>query len=112
MVAHTLNRFQTNFEPILAAWPHMSKIGQTSDAAAMAGAVGGLPDAGSAMTDSVRGSVWITGQLRQAILAGRYAPGEKLPAERQFAAAFAESRANILSVFSRLQITSVAMRHT
>src|SRR3977135_808931 len=97
MVAHTLNRFQTNFEPILAAWPHMSKIGQTSDAAA-------------AMTDPVRGSVWITGQLRQAILAGRYAPGEKLPAERQFAASFAASRATVRTALSRLETEQLVTR--
>src|SRR6202165_2870696 len=88
----------------------MSKIGQTSDAAAMAGAVGGLADAGLAMTDPVRGSVWITGQLRQAILAGRYAPGEKLPAERQFAASFAASRATIRTALSRLETEQLVTR--
>jgi DNA-binding FadR family transcriptional regulator len=88
----------------------MSKIGQTSDAAAMAGAVGGLADGGSAMTDPVRGSVWITGQLREAILAGRYAPGEKLPAERQFAASFAASRATIRTALSRLETEQLVTR--
>ena len=75
----------------------MSKIGQTSDAAA-------------AMTDPVHGSVWITGQLRQAILAGRYAPGEKLPAERQFAASFSASRATIRTALSRLETELLVTR--
>jgi DNA-binding FadR family transcriptional regulator len=78
----------------------MSKIGQTSDAAAMAGT----------MTDPLRGSVWITGQLRQAILAGRYAPCEKLPAERQFAAAFVASRATIRTALSRLETEQLVTR--
>jgi len=89
----------------------MSKIGQTSDAAvAVAEGAGGLMDAGSAMTDPVHGSVWITGQLRQAILAGRYAPGEKLPAERQFAASFAASRATIRTALSRLETEQLVTR--
>jgi len=76
----------------------MSKSGQTSYSAAatsardvMAETRATATDAGTAMTDPVRGSVWITGQLRQAILDGRYAPGEKLPAERKFASAFGAS---------------------
>jgi DNA-binding FadR family transcriptional regulator len=89
----------------------MSKIGQTSSAAmAMAEAAGGLADAGSAMVDPIRGSVWITGQLRQAILGGRYAPGEKLPAERQFASAFGASRATIRTALSRLETERLVTR--
>ena len=34
------------------------------------------------IVDPVRGSAWITAQLRQAIIEGGYAHGEKLPAER------------------------------
>ena len=41
----------------------------------------------SVITDPVRGSAWITGQLRQAIVEGGYSHGEKLPAERQLASA-------------------------
>ena len=89
----------------------MSKIGQTSDAAvAMAEGARRLADPGSAMTDPVHGSVWITGQLRQAILAGRYAPGEKLPAERQFASAFGASRATIRTALSRLETEQLVTR--
>ena len=110
-MAHTFNRFQTSFEPILPAGRMMSKIGQTSDTAtAMAEAAAGVADTGSAMTDPVRGSVWITGQLRQAILAGRYAPGEKLPAERQFASAFGASRATIRTALSRLETEQLVTR--
>src|SRR5258708_20366993 len=53
------------------------------------------------IVDPVRGSAWITTQLRQAILEGRYAHGEKLPAERQFASAFGASRATIRSALIR-----------
>lgn len=67
-------------------------------------------DSGAAMTDPVRGSVWITGQLRQAILEGRYAPGEKLPAERKFAAAFGASRATIRTALSRLETERLVTR--
>src|SRR5580693_8867585 len=86
-------------------WVHMmSKIGQTSDPAKlMAEAAGEVAAPGSAITDRVRGSVWITGQLRQAILDGRYAYGEKLPAERQFASAFGASRATIRTALNRLE---------
>ena len=68
----------------------------------------GEPDA--AMPDPVRGSVWITGQLRQAILDGRYAPGEKLPAERKFASAFGASRATIRTALSRLETERLVTR--
>jgi DNA-binding FadR family transcriptional regulator len=62
------------------------------------------------MTDPVRGSAWITGQLRQAILAGSYTPGEKLPAERQFASAFGASRATIRTALSRLETERLVTR--
>jgi DNA-binding FadR family transcriptional regulator len=67
-------------------------------------------DPGGAMTDPIRGSVWITGQLRQAILDGRYAPGEKLPAERKFASAFGASRATIRTALSRLETERLVTR--
>jgi DNA-binding FadR family transcriptional regulator len=89
----------------------MSKIGQTSDPAKlMAEAAGEVAAPGSAITDRVHGSVWITGQLRRAILAGRYAPGEKLPAERQFASAFGASRATIRTALSCLETERLVTR--
>jgi len=62
------------------------------------------------MPDPVRGSAWITTQLRQAILEGRYAHGEKLPAERQFATAFGASRATIRSALIRLETERLVTR--
>jgi len=47
------------------------------------------------IVDPVRGSAWITAQLRQAIMEGGYAHGEKLPAERQLASAYGASRTTI-----------------
>jgi len=64
------------------------------------------------MTDPVRGSAWITDQLRQAIRGGRYAPGEKLPAERTFASAFGASRATIRTALSRLETERLVTRRT
>jgi DNA-binding FadR family transcriptional regulator len=64
----------------------------------------------SNLRDPVRGSVWITAQLRQAIREGRYAHGEKLPAERQFAEAFGASRATIRSALIRLETERLVTR--
>jgi DNA-binding FadR family transcriptional regulator len=47
--------------------------------------------------------MWVTTQLRRAILDGRYVHGEKLPAERQFATAFGASRATIRAALVRLE---------
>jgi len=66
--------------------------------------------AATGMPDPVRGSAWITTQLRQAILEGRYAHGEKLPAERQFASAFGASRATIRSALIRLETERLVTR--
>src|SRR5258708_6429201 len=68
------------------------------------------PAAATGMPDPVRGSAWITTQLRQAILEGRYAHGEKLPAERQFASAFGASRATIRSALIRLETERLVTR--
>ena len=62
------------------------------------------------MPDPVRGSAWITAQLRQAILDGRYAHGEKLPAEREFASAFGASRATVRSALIRLETERLVTR--
>jgi DNA-binding FadR family transcriptional regulator len=71
----------------------------------------GLPAAGGQrsgpeprpLTDPVRGSAWITTQLRQAIIEGRYAHGEKLPAERQLADAFGTSRTTVRIALDQLE---------
>jgi DNA-binding FadR family transcriptional regulator len=62
------------------------------------------------LVDPVRGSVWITTQLRQAILEGAYAHGEKLPAERQLASAFGASRATIRTALGRLESERLVTR--
>lgn len=58
---------------------------------------GGLP------VDANRGSVWIAGQLRQAIMEGTYKFGEKLPAERHLADAFDASRTTIRLALDQLE---------
>src|SRR3989442_1603315 len=68
------------------------------------------PSDPSNMRDPVRGSAWITAHLRQAIREGRYAHGEKLPAERQFAEAFGASRATIRSALIRLETERLVTR--
>lgn len=62
------------------------------------------------LKEPARGSAWITAKLRQAILEGQYAHGEKLPAERQFAAAFGASRATIRSALIRLESERLVTR--
>ncbi|HEY4040204.1 MAG TPA: FadR/GntR family transcriptional regulator [Burkholderiaceae bacterium] len=64
----------------------------------------------TSIRDPVRGSAWITAHLRQAIREGRYAHGEKLPAERQFASAFGASRATIRSALIRLETERLVTR--
>jgi len=55
------------------------------------------------VSDPVRGSSWITGQLRQAIHEGAYVHGEKLPAERQLAVAFGTSRTTVRMALDQLE---------
>lgn len=62
------------------------------------------------MPDPVHGTSWITAQLRQAIREGRYAHGEKLPAEREFATAFGASRATVRSALVRLESEHLVTR--
>jgi DNA-binding FadR family transcriptional regulator len=95
----------------------MSQNGQTSDTINPLFGDQAIPEVQSpeqgrsgAMTDPVRGSVWITRQLREAILGGRYSPGEKLPAERKFAAAFGASRATIRTALERLETERLVTR--
>src|SRR5689334_21768376 len=60
--------------------------------------------------DPVRGSAWITGQLRQAIMEGGYSHGEKLPAERQLATAFSASRTTIRTALDQLEVERLVTR--
>ncbi|MFZ5792727.1 MAG: FadR/GntR family transcriptional regulator [Pseudomonadota bacterium] len=63
-----------------------------------------LPRAESrAIADPVRGSAWITQQLRQAITEGNLRHGEKLPAERQLAEMFGASRTTVRSALNQLE---------
>ena len=55
------------------------------------------------VSDPVRGSSWITSQLRQAIQEGAYTHGEKLPAERQLAVAFGTSRTTVRMALDQLE---------
>ena len=62
------------------------------------------------ITDPVRGSAWITAQLRQAITEGGYAHGEKLPAERQLASAYGASRTTIRTALDQLEVERLVTR--
>ncbi len=62
------------------------------------------------IADPVRGSAWITAQLRQAIIDGGYAHGEKLPAERQLASAFGASRTTIRTALDQLETERLVTR--
>lgn len=65
---------------------------------------------GRLIPDPARGSAWITAQLRQAILEGAYAHGEKLPAERQLAEAFGASRTTVRIALSQLEEERLLVR--
>jgi DNA-binding FadR family transcriptional regulator len=62
------------------------------------------------IVDPVRGSAWITAQLRQAIIEGGYAHGEKLPAERQLASAYGASRTTIRTALDQLETERLVSR--
>lgn len=62
------------------------------------------------IADPVHGSAWITAQLRQAIMEGGYAHGEKLPAERQLASAFGASRTTIRTALDQLEVERLVTR--
>jgi DNA-binding FadR family transcriptional regulator len=55
------------------------------------------------VSDPMRGSSWITGQLRKAIHDAAYTHGEKLPAERQLAEAFGTSRTTVRMALDQLE---------
>lgn len=65
---------------------------------------------GRIIPDSTRGSAWITAQLRQAIVEGAYAHGEKLPAERQLAEAFGASRTTVRIALGQLEEERLVVR--
>src|SRR5690348_8307538 len=91
---HSPCRFQTNF----CKGPKMAKIGT------------GLAERLTVIPDPVRGSAWITSQLRQAIVEGGYSHGEKLPAERQLASAFGASRTTIRTALDQLEVERLVTR--
>jgi DNA-binding FadR family transcriptional regulator len=62
------------------------------------------------VNDPVRGSSWITGQLRQAIQGGQYGHGDKLPAERQLAEAFGTSRTTVRAALDQLETERLVTR--
>jgi DNA-binding FadR family transcriptional regulator len=74
------------------------------------GAITAERPAAAVIADPVRGSAWITGQLRQAIMDGGYAHGEKLPAERQLASAFGASRTTIRTALDQLEVERLVTR--
>jgi DNA-binding FadR family transcriptional regulator len=83
----------------------MAKIGSGGASVRPVQIPPGAPDqpAIKPLADPVRGSAWITGQLRQAIHGGAYAYGEKLPAERQLADAFGTSRTTVRLALDQLE---------
>src|SRR5262245_57755915 len=102
---HKQSRFQTNF----CKGTEMAKIGAKGSSLRSAGGlvVAGSPERSTpelrVVSDPVRASSWITAQLRQAIHEGAYVHGEKLPAERQLAAAFGTSRATVRMALDQLE---------
>jgi len=56
------------------------------------------------------GSAAIAARLRQAILEGRYADGERLPAERELAQHFDASRSTVREALRRLEETNLVSR--
>lgn len=86
----------------------MAKIGAKGGsspglAAVVAGGGAGSGPQLRIVSDPVRGSSWIIGQLRKAIQDGAYAFGEKLPAERQLAEAFGTSRTTVRTALDQLE---------
>lgn len=56
------------------------------------------------------GSAAIAARLRQAILDGKYADGERLPAERELAGHFAASRSTVREALRQLEETNLVTR--
>jgi DNA-binding FadR family transcriptional regulator len=93
----------------------MAEIGRrASGTAALARSLPALPQRAASparvIPDPVRGSAWITTQLRQAILGGGYTHGEKLPAERQLAEAFDASRTTVRAALDQLEEERLVVR--
>lgn len=57
-----------------------------------------------------RGSAWITAQLRQAIVAGEYTHGERLPPERRLAETFGASRTTVRAALDQLEADHLVSR--
>jgi DNA-binding FadR family transcriptional regulator len=70
------------------------------------------PDADDAILPAAVtvGSAAIAARLRQAILDGRYADGERLPAERELATHFDASRSTVREALRRLEEMSLVVR--
>src|SRR5262245_57039967 len=88
----------------------MARIGAKGGSAArglsgpaLAGAADGSAPPLRIVSDPMRGSSWITGQLRKAIHDGAYTHGEKLPAERELAEAFGTSRTTVRMALDQLE---------
>jgi GntR family uxuAB operon transcriptional repressor len=81
----------------------MANIGEVETKPATGAIETGRGDGLLIISDPVRGSAWICAQLRQAILEGAYAHGEKLPAERQLAQGYGASRTTIRAALSQLE---------
>src|SRR5919108_1180841 len=104
---HKPSRFQTNF----CKGTEMARIGAKGSSSAARGlpglALATAPDSSAPqlriVSDPMRGSSWITGQLRKAIHDGAYTHGEKLPAERQLAEAFGTSRTTVRMALDQLE---------
>src|SRR5262245_35287438 len=74
------------------------------------GSAQGAKTALRVVSDSVKSSSWLAGQLRQAIVDGGYAHGEKLPAERQLAEAFGTSRTTVRRALDQLEEERLVVR--
>ena len=81
MLAHSSNGIPTNLKPLgLTGWDVSRRREITLEKDAV-------------IIDQMRGSIWVTTQLRPAILDGRrYVHREKLPAKRQLAVSFGLAR--------------------
>ena len=78
----------------------MAEIGSSQPARRDAGVI----------ADPMRGSAWIAGQLRHAILEGGYGHGDKLPAERHLAGAFGASRTTVRLALDNLESEGLVSR--
>jgi len=97
-------------QTMIKSGPTTSQIPLPASASALAPAPAPTPAPAPVIVDPVRGSMWVTTQLRRAILDGQYVNGEKLPSERQFGVAFGASRATIRTALVRLESERLVTR--